>query len=232
MNLYFLVEGRRTEAKVYPKWLSHLLPHFSRVNRPSAVIDKNYFLISGEGNPSILDVHLPNAIGDFNDVGRYDYLVLCFDAEESTPEECVADVELRMDGADYQLARGELKIIVQNRSIETWFLGNRKVLTRSPQSRTLARFKRFYDVSVDDPEKMGRFGGHSTHAQFHAAYLREMFREKKIAYTKRHPGHVMESAYLEQLQNRVSDEPDHLKTFQSFIAFCEYIGSITGQPSE
>ncbi|MCH8042546.1 MAG: hypothetical protein IID44_02400 [Planctomycetes bacterium] len=131
---------------------------------------------AAEGNPSILDVHLPNAIQDFNKVGRYDFLVLCFDAEESTPQECIADVERRMDGADYQLARGELKIIVQNRSIETWFLGNRKVLTRSPQSRTLARFKRFYDVSVD--------------------------------------------------------EPDHLKTFQSFIDFCEYVGSITGQPSE
>lgn len=62
MNLYFLVEGRRTEAKVYPKWLSHLLPHFSRVERFNEVDDKNYFLISGEGNPSILDVHLPNAI--------------------------------------------------------------------------------------------------------------------------------------------------------------------------
>ena len=32
MNLYFLVEGRRTESKVYPRWLSYLLPEYRQVN--------------------------------------------------------------------------------------------------------------------------------------------------------------------------------------------------------
>ena len=27
MNLYFVVEGRRTEMKIYAAWLSHVFPH-------------------------------------------------------------------------------------------------------------------------------------------------------------------------------------------------------------
>jgi hypothetical protein len=31
MNIFFLVEGEQTETKVYPKWLTYLLPMFTRV---------------------------------------------------------------------------------------------------------------------------------------------------------------------------------------------------------
>lgn len=31
MNIYFLVEGKRTERKVYPAWLAYLLPELQRV---------------------------------------------------------------------------------------------------------------------------------------------------------------------------------------------------------
>ena len=34
MNLLFLVEGGKTEPKVYKAWLSHLLPNISFVTRP------------------------------------------------------------------------------------------------------------------------------------------------------------------------------------------------------
>ena len=30
MNLYFIVEGRRTEKKVYPEWLNFLIPELKR----------------------------------------------------------------------------------------------------------------------------------------------------------------------------------------------------------
>ncbi len=81
MNLYFLVEGKRTERKVYPKWLSYLLPQFTQVDTFDDVVDKNYFLISGEGYPALLDRHLPNAVRDFNRVPSYSHLVVCLDAE-------------------------------------------------------------------------------------------------------------------------------------------------------
>ena len=229
MNLYFLVEGKRTERKVYPKWLSYLLPQFSQVDRFDAVVDKNFFLVSGEGYPALLDRHLPNAVQDFNRIASYSHLVVCLDAEEMTPSECIAEVERRI--ADNALAHGELRIVVQNRSIETWFLGNRRMLTRGPQSSNLAQYIQFFDVSTDDPEQMGSFPGFSTHAQFHGAYLREMFREKRVSYTKQRPGHVTDESYLAQLLSRVADEPQHLQTLQSFVSFCKYINAITGHSS-
>jgi len=229
MNLYFLVEGKRTERKVYPRWLSHLLPRFSQVDKFDEVVDKNYFLISGEGYPGILDRHLPNAVRDFNRVASYSYLIVCLDAEESTAVERAAEVQQRI--AETPLAVGELRVVVQNRSIETWFLGNRKIVTRAPQSTELLDYIKFYDVSAEDPEQMGKLPGFSTHAQFHGAYLREAFRDKRICYNKHNPGHVTDRPYLDQLLTRVSDEPSHLQTFQSFIGFCKYIAAITGHAS-
>lgn len=65
MNLYFMVEGI-TERKVYPQWISYLLPHLSRVNQASDARENNYYLISGGGFPSILNDHLANSIEEVN----------------------------------------------------------------------------------------------------------------------------------------------------------------------
>ena len=46
MNLYFLVEGRRTEKKVYPKWLSVLLPQINEVKFPHEITQNNFYIFS------------------------------------------------------------------------------------------------------------------------------------------------------------------------------------------
>lgn len=81
MNIYFLVEGKSTERKVYPAWLAHLLPELKRVSNYNDVTNNNYYLFSANGYPSIIYEHLPNAIADINANGNYNYLVLCLDAE-------------------------------------------------------------------------------------------------------------------------------------------------------
>jgi len=53
MNLYFLVEGKQSERKIYPAWLAHILPELQRVDNCDDVNEKNYYLISGEGYPSL-----------------------------------------------------------------------------------------------------------------------------------------------------------------------------------
>lgn len=226
MNLYFLVEGRRTERKVYPSWLSHLLPHFTRVDRFDTVRDKNYFLISGEGYPSLLDVHLPNAVADFNSVAAYTHLVVCLDVDESTAEARCREVESRLTPA-LRLEHGELVVIAQQRTIETWFLGNRRIVPGNPQSPDLVHWLRFYDIRHDDPEQMGVHHDFSSHAAFHGAYLKEVFRERRLSYTKQNPGHVLDAAYLEQLLARIQSS-SQLATFRRFWEFCRYIGSVTG----
>ena len=54
MNLYFLVEGKRTENKVYPAWLKHLLPELQQVKNFDEVDKNNFYLFSANGYPSII----------------------------------------------------------------------------------------------------------------------------------------------------------------------------------
>ncbi len=49
MNIYFLVEGRQCERRLYPLWLSYAVPELVRVNNPAQATSNSYFLISGEG---------------------------------------------------------------------------------------------------------------------------------------------------------------------------------------
>jgi len=84
MNIYFLVEGRSTERKIYPKWLEYLIPQLKRVQYYDQVEENNYYLISGKGYPATICDGIPNAIDKIVEVGKYDYLVICIDADEET----------------------------------------------------------------------------------------------------------------------------------------------------
>ncbi|WP_196516864.1 hypothetical protein [Nostoc sp. WHI] len=117
----------------------------------------------------------------------------------------------------------ELVLIIQNRCFETWFLGNRKIYSRQPQSKPLLDYTRYYDISVDCPEIMGNYDKSNTHAQFHKAYLKELFRAKNINYSEKNPGEVLKLYYLEELLTRIKDKNHHLPSFQHFINFCNTI---------
>ena len=55
MNLYFLVEGDRTETKLYRRWIGHTLPHLSEVHLVSDLTGDRFYIISGGGYPSYVD---------------------------------------------------------------------------------------------------------------------------------------------------------------------------------
>ncbi len=229
MNLYFLVEGRRTERKVYPSWLSHLLPQFSKVDRHDLAVDNHYYLISGEGYPSLLH-HLRDAIANVNRSQAFRYLVVCLDADEATIEDRVLEIEDYLSREQLHLGDCKLEIVVQNRTFETWFLGNRRIVSAAGiQSQILRNYVEFFDVRSDDPERMGIHSDFRTHAAFHAEYLREAFAEKGLRYSKSNPGHVCDIAYLEQLQSRVESNAEHLPSFQTLLALCRRISNeVTG----
>jgi hypothetical protein len=222
MNLYFLVEGKRTEKKVYPAWLRHLLPELQQVDAYDRVNEKNYYLISGEGYPSLLN-HISNSIEEINLSGKYNYFVVCLDAEENTVTDVRNEICDFIIMENFELRNTKLVIIVQNRCLETWFLGNRKIYSRNPQNQPLLNYSRYYDVSVDDPELMGKYNDFNTHAQFHGAYLKALFEEKNITYNKRNPGDVLKPYYLKELMVRVVEQRQQLKTFKSFIDFCHTV---------
>lgn len=216
MNLYFLVEGKRTERKVYPMWLSILKPAMVKVNYAADANDNNYYLMSGEGYPSLLN-HLENAIAEINEIGKYDYLLLCVDAEETSVETRKKEILQYIEEKNIALKKAELIIIVQNPCFETWFLGNRKMFKRHPQSPILNQYIDFYDVRQQDPEEMPCYQ-ENTRAQFHHAYLREIFCERNITYSKQKPGTVGEESFLNELISRYS-ETGHISSFQEFIDF-------------
>jgi hypothetical protein len=224
MNVYFLVEGRRTEMKVYPQWLSHCVPELKRVQHFNEVTKNNYFIFSGNGYPSLLDVHLPNCIGDINDNGNYDYFVICLDADEQNIEDCQKEIIAFITKNDIRLTKNtKLEIIVQNRCLETWFLGNPKIFKKNPSRDFLKHCTTFYDVKKEDPELMGKLSQfEGSISQFHASYLQELLAERNITYTKKNPQAVIEKYYLDELILR-SQKTKHLASFQNFIAFCNEI---------
>jgi len=223
MNIYFIVEGKRTESKVYPAWLSYLAPNIRKISFFDEPDENTYKIVNANGQPFYPEIS--DAINEVNSVEKYDYLVICLDAEENSVDEIRADIHCFLEKEKLKLNHAELILIVQNRCMETWFLGNRKIYSRNPQNPVLSEYTNYYDVSAHDPEKMGKYRGFNTHAHFHEAYLQALFAEKNLSYTKKYPGHVLDETYLNQLKARIHYEPDHLKSFRNFIKFCNSIHS-------
>ena len=222
MNIYFLLEGKRTEAKVYPAWLGHLVPNLKKVQWHHEAEKNNYCVFSGNGYPSLLDNHLRNSIEDVNDAGNFDYLVVCLDADDVSVDEIEDEVLSFVKKENIELIeRTELVIIVQNKCIETWFLGNTKMFKRSPNSSKLMDYYDHYNVKDSDPELMLKpVNNIGSTSDFHFNYLRELLKERTVSYTKKNPKGVMEESYLYELIKRIK-ETGHLSSLKSFIDFCK-----------
>ncbi|ARV13353.1 hypothetical protein BTO09_13830 [Gilvibacter sp. SZ-19] len=221
MNAYFLVEGKRTERKVYPKWLSLLIPDLKFVNFFEDVVSNNYKIFSGDGFPHLLHRHLKASIEDVNDSGNYNYFIICLDADDCTAEERVLEVNEFIVENNLTLNDDiEFRIIVQQKCIESWLLGNRNVFKSNPSNPDLVKAIQFYNVSTEDPELMDKpasFAGSTS--DFHYNYLKAVLRERHISYTKKNPRDVTEKHYLEELIARTQDT-GHLKTFNNFLELC------------
>jgi len=225
MNLYFIVEGRRTEKIVYPAWLSHQIPRLNPVSWAFQAVNNNYYLFNGNGFPALLHNHLKNSIDEVNELDNFNYLVLVLDVDESTIDGRISEVNEFLNQNNFELnSSTELIIIPQNRCIESWFLGNQKVFKQNPQSSSLAQYVQFYNVKINNPEEMGVYSNFNTHSQFHADYCTEFLRERNIRYSKNRPNGVVDRDYLDSLILR-NKETNHLKSFKLFIDFCEKVNS-------
>lgn len=225
MNLYIIVEGRRTEKKVYPAWLTQLIPELSSVNWAFQATSKNYYLFNGNGFPALLHNHLKKSIEEVNELKKFKYLVLILDVDESTVDGRISEVNKFLFENKLELNPDtELVIIPQNRCIETWFLGNPKVFKSNPQSPQLVEYVNFFNVRENDPEQMGIYPQFNTHSQFHADYCTELLRERNIRYSKNKPNGVVDKDYLETLILR-NEETNHLNSFKYFIDFCRKVNS-------
>ncbi len=223
MNIYFLVEGRHTEKKLYPRWLQYYIPELKQVEFADIVEENNYYLLSGKGYPRILNDGLFEAVQDIQETGKYDYLVICVDAEEDSVSEKRQEVNNFIESNSIDLGKAQLIVVIQNRCIETWLLGNRKIFnSRQPQESPLSDYVNYYDVSQNDPELMGKYE-FNNHANFHGAYLKAILKANNLSYSKKFPRKTQEKEYFEQLLTRIKDNPKHLQTFRYFVDFCDIL---------
>lgn len=225
MNLYIVVEGRRTEKKVYPAWISYLIPRLNPVDWAYQADTNNYYLFNGNGFPALLHNHLKSSVEEVNELDKFNYLVLVLDVDESTINDRINEVNEFMNENDLVLNENtELIIIPQNKCIESWFLGNAKIFKQNPQNSDLAKYVQFYNVKSNDPEDMAVFPGFNTHSQFHADYCTEFLRERNIRYSKNRPNGVVDKTYLENLIDR-NKRTNHISSFRLFIDFCEKVNN-------
>ncbi len=229
MNLYFLLEGRRTEPKVYPAWINHQFPNLTRVNRIEDVSSDCFLLYAAKGYPRILQL-IEQSFSDIynhnkNSAMMIDHFFICLDADDDGYEKRLETVNEKIKkiedtNCNISTYQPDYHIIIQNCCIETWFLGNTKMLRRNPQSKRLSIFKKFYDVSAKDPEKMDCYDSgdysFSNKAKFHEAYLKEMFLERNQRYSKLKPGIAANKEYLESLYERCF-QTNHLKSLKYLL---------------
>jgi len=222
MNIYFLVEGD-TEFIIYRKWLSYLVPELKRVKYHDQVNENNYYISNAHGNALMIHDGIPNAVEKIQEMGNYNYFVICLDADEETVESRKNWIYEFIETEKIELGKTKLEIVIQNRCLETWFLGNRKIFdSRQPLEKLLNEYVLYYDISQDDPELMGKYN-QEYHADFHLSYLKEIFKIKRQNYGKTRPQQAQENHYLEQLLKRIQEKPEQMQTFREFIEFCESI---------
>ena len=224
MNLYIIVEGKATEPIVYTAWLKILAPQMTMIENAWEVAENNYYLFSSQGIPSIYK-HTANAVADINSInagnnGKYDYLLVCLDTEEETREYIEQQIFKAINENGENLRDTRLLVFEQKVCMETWFLGNRKVFKVNAQDQVLLNYISEYNVRDLNPEEMNnlRPENYSTKAKFHQDYLKRMFRERNMRYSKSKPDEVCKEPFLEQLISRYLDTND-LKTFGNWYEF-------------
>ena len=220
MGVYLVVEGRRSEKQIYGGWLRGLFSSWQQVYRVEDVAPGTFFILSGNGYPRYLKT-IEQACADLRyGLGRASHLLVGVDAEDTTYQERFDEIQAHIDLPD--TVQGH--IIVQDCCIETWLLGNRKIVAPNASDAVLREYMAHYDVREADPERMPAHPRFATRSQFHFAYLKKAFASRGLPYTKHTPGHAAEESYLRALVQRHA-ETGHLCSFSRFCASLRSLGA-------
>jgi hypothetical protein len=199
--------------QVYPEWVKYFTPSIEYIDdfERFKESDSGFFLVSGEGYPSILN-HLENSGKDIENIGNVDHFFIILDCDESTVIQRENEVKNQIKLLNLNI-NSEITIIIQKRCFETLLLGNNQAIPRQPNNYPLIDYYRYFNVTTNDPEDMGPYSDDYTHAQFHAKYAIQALREKRIKYSKSNCIGVANTQYVENILRRVN-ETEHLKSFK------------------
>jgi hypothetical protein len=220
VNFLFLVEGAKTEPKVYTAWLKYVFPDLTFIFRPEDATSNTCRIIAGNGYPNMVSSpkksqgvsRLEACISDIEKYGNINHFFICIDSEEESYMDRLNEVKSKLDylvsnyAIDYLVT--EIHLIIQHCSMETWALGNNEIPNQYIATNTstdLPNFKAFYDILIDDPEKMiGYPPGYNfpTRAKFHERYLKEYLKEFGLSYRKNNPVFLEDAKYFNALRKR------------------------------
>lgn len=217
MSLYVVVEGRRTEPKLYRAWLPFLFPGIVQAARIEDATSGHFFLVAGHGYPSYL-TRIRNAVADIQMAeSPFTHLLVCVDAEEESHDDRLGEISDVIEDADCPI---DYTVIVADCCIETWLLGNQKFIKRSPEDPRLREYLQHFDVKVEDPELIPKLPPHRTRAALCVDYLKATFRERGLAYSKHDPAPATTRPYFQALRDRARPAPEgpgHLRSFARLL---------------
>jgi hypothetical protein len=231
VNLLFLVEGEKTEPKVYKKWLAHLFPDLIFVNRAEDMMGNTCRIVEGRGYPNMVSKpknssapsRLEACLMDIKNFNNVDHFFICVDSENDSYSERFNEVQAKLEilKLDHQIDDSKTKIhlIIQNCCFETWALGNDEIsqkYARIKTSTTWSDFQNHYDILLNDPENLSSFPpGYPfrNKARLHKRYLVEYLAEFGLSYRKENPIIVAEKHYLKSLQKRCKNT-EHLPSLR------------------
>jgi hypothetical protein len=213
LNIYILVEGEIGEKFVYREWVNYLNPTITYVDYPTEIEKNNYAIVAGFGYPFYFEV-IDNAIEEINQRNDIDRLVISVDSEEFTMEEKQEELINHLNG---KRCKADIRIIIQHFCLETWALGNRLIISRTPDSVSLREYIRYYDILQNDPELLPGFKNYSR-VFFAEKYLRAALNDKykNLTYTKSNPKVMLHPRYFTQIKNRF-EETGHINSFSMFL---------------
>lgn len=215
MNVHIVVEGEVGEKKVYRHWVPLVNPNLTYVEHVSMIEYDNFAITSGGGYPNYLRI-IGDAIADVNCHGHIDRLVVGVDSEEMEYEEKLNE----MSECISQLhCIAEIRLIVQHFCLETWALGNKRIVRHEPRDAKLREYKRYFNVSIFDPELLPAYAAEELNrAQFAEKYLRCALQDKyrRLTYTKSNPTVLLNDKYFERVAQRFYDT-GHIRSFEAFL---------------
>ncbi|MBF0510132.1 MAG: hypothetical protein HQK57_14555 [Deltaproteobacteria bacterium] len=224
MNVYVVVEGEVGERQVYKSWIPYVCPSLTYVNSLLDIKDNNFSILACQGYPGYFEI-ITNAIEDINNLDiKIDRLVIAADSEEMSFDEKYNEIKEFLMG---KTCAANILIVIQHFCLETWALGNRRVVPRNPQrnpprnpqNEDLLEYKKFFDVLTRDPELMPSYPPKELNrAQFAEKYLRAMLLERNpiLTYKKSNPQTLLPRTYFTEVKKRF-EETGHIHSFSAFL---------------
>lgn len=194
MNYYFLVEGQETEMLFYPKLMQYLFPSYSRIYDVADYNSNNFFVHYGGGNPHIFST-ADKSIADIKDFNlsnkrkkiKIDIMFIIIDSDcykTYNDAEKSLNNYIKRHLTEIKAAKIIVIPIIQRECIESWFLGNPNLFPNK-YSNKLKKYIDYYDVSINDPELMGKPDWtEKSKGKFAFSYLQQMCWEKSLYYEK------------------------------------------------